>query len=196
LTHYSRLQYEMSSPYTAESMGGRGLIVMRYKFAVTSVILVALMMISSGGAGTLVDPAVLLTRADAEAVMGTPVKDSTVTTNPMGQKILHYSPVTEGTKVRYVQISVNQTAAMPDRMTRNGMSAPKLFEDSARLLGAVQQVSGFGDKAFWGGSGLKAGAGLHVLKGDVYLSIDVALGNEQADRQAAEGLAKQALSRM
>jgi len=170
--------------------------MMKSKFAVTSVILTALMMVSSGGAGTLVDPAALLTRADAEAVLGTPVKDPEVTTNPMGQKILHYSPVAQGTRVRYVQISVNQTAAMPNRMTRNGMSGPKLFEDSAKLLGTVQRLSGFGDKAFWGGSGLKAGAGLHVLKGDVYFSIDVALGNEQADRQAAEGLAKQALSRM
>jgi len=147
-------------------------------------------------ATALVDPAVLLTKADAEAVLGTPVKDPEVITNPMGQKILNYKPVAEGTQVRYVQISVNQTAAMSERMIKNGMSAPKLYDDSVKLLGGVEQVSGFGDKAFWGGSGLKAGAGLHVLKGQVYFSIDVALGDEQADRQAAEKLAKQALGRM
>jgi hypothetical protein len=177
-------------------MVGKELPVQNGTFVATQVILVALMMVSSGGASTLVDPAVLLTKADAEAILGTPVKDPEVTTNPMGQKILHYSPAAQATKVRYVQISVNQTAAMPERMTKNGMSAPKLFADSAKLLGEVQVLSGFGDKAFWGGSGLKAGAGLHVLKKDVYFSIDVALGSEQADRQAAEKLAKQALSRM
>ncbi|MEW6364311.1 MAG: hypothetical protein AB1714_06685 [Acidobacteriota bacterium] len=170
--------------------------MLKGKFIVAPAILVGLMAVSSWGAGALVDPAVLLTKADAEAVLGTPVKDPEATANPMGQKIVHYSPAAQGTKVRYVQISVNQTAAMPERMRKNGMSAPKLFEDSARLLSGVQMLTGFGDKAFWGGSGLKAGAGLHVLKGDVYFSVDVALGSEQADRQAAEKLAKLALSRM
>ncbi len=166
-------------------------------YVIVTIILLTLTIATTDGAGALVDPAVLLTRADAEAALGAPVKVPEVTTNPMGQKILHYTPAAQGTKVRYVQISVSQTAAMPARMTRNGMSAPKLFENSLRLLGtSAQNLTGFGDKAFWGGSGLKAGAGLHVLKGDVYFSIDAALGNEQADRTAAEKLAKQALGRM
>lgn len=166
------------------------------KFAATLVILAALIMAANGGADPLVDPAVLVTRADAEAVLGTSVEEPAMTTNPMGQRILHYSAAAQGTKVRFVQISVSQTAAMPEKMIRNGMSAPKLFDDSVKLLGAVQMVSGVGDKAFWGGSGLKAGAGLHVLKGDVYFSVVVVLGNEQANREAAEKLARQALSRM
>ena len=152
--------------------------------------------VASSEAGALVDPAMLVTKADVEAVLGAAVKDPKVTTNPMGQKTVFYSPAAEGTKVRYVQISLNQTAAMPERMTKNGMSAPRLFADTAKMLSDLKEVPGLGDKAFWGGSGLKPGAGLHVLKGHAYFAVDVALGNEQACRQAAEKLARQALSRM
>lgn len=145
---------------------------------------------------SLVDPAVLVTKADAEAALGVPVKDPEVVTNPMGQKILNYAAAAEGRQAGMVQVSVNQTAAMPERMRRNGQSAPKLFEDSAGLLGEVKPVPHLGDKAFWGGSGLRAGAGLHVLKGEVYFIVSVSMGSEEADFAAAEKLARQALVRL
>ena len=90
------------------------------KFAATLVILAALIMAANGGANPLVDPAVLVTRADAEAALGTSVEEPAMTTNPMGQRILHHSAAAQGTKVRFLQISVSQTAAMPEKMIRNG----------------------------------------------------------------------------
>ncbi|MBP7866367.1 MAG: hypothetical protein KA419_10490 [Acidobacteria bacterium] len=144
----------------------------------------------------LVDPAVLVTKADAEAALGASVKDPEVVTNPMGQKILTYTAVTEGRQAGQVQVSVNQTVAMPEKMRRNGQSAPKLFDDSASLLGEVKPVPNLGEKAFWGGTGLRAGAGLHVLKGEVYFTVGVSLGSEEADFTASEKLARQALERL
>ena len=145
---------------------------------------------------SLADPAALLTKADAEAVLGAPAGAPETRDNPMGQKIVFYSPAESGKSVRFVQLSLVQTGAMPDKMRANGQSAPKLFADTAQLLGNTKEMPGLGDKAFWGGRGLKAGAGLHVLKGETYFTVGVAMGDEQADLQAAEKLARQILTRL
>ncbi|HQD91544.1 MAG TPA: hypothetical protein PLP71_11105 [Syntrophomonadaceae bacterium] len=151
---------------------------------------------NSDKTSALVEPAQLLTKQEAEEILGEPVKDAKVNTNPIGQIILFYEPVAETTSLRYVQLSVNQTAAMPEAMRESGSSAATLFADSKKLLEQAETVSGLGDDAFWGGSGLAAGAGLHVLKGDVYFTIDAALGDDAASREAAEKQAEKILSRL
>lgn len=88
------------------------------------------------------------------------------------------------------------TADMTEKMQEGGYNAARLYEDSLKLLEDAQEVKGLGEKAFWGGNGLKMGAGLHVLDGDVYFSITVALGEEEADLQAAKKLAPKVLKRL
>lgn len=151
---------------------------------------------ASNNSSPLVDPTQLLTRQEAEEILGEPVKEAAVRSTPIGQMILFYEPANESTSPRYVQLSVNQTSAMPEAMRESGSSAATLFADSKKLLEQAETVSGLGDDAFWGGSGLAAGAGLHVLKGDVYFTIDAALGDDAASRAAAEKQAEKILNRL
>lgn len=151
---------------------------------------------NANNSSALVDPTQLLTKQEAEEILGEPVKEAKVNSNPIGQQILFYEPVNETASMRYVQLSVNQTAAMPEAMRESGSSAATLFADAKTLLEQAETVSGLGDDAFWGGSGLAAGAGLHILKGDVYFTIDAALGNDVASREAAEKQAERILNRL
>ncbi|MGE5415586.1 MAG: hypothetical protein ACM3UZ_02245 [Acidobacteriota bacterium] len=146
--------------------------------------------------GAIVDTSKLITKADAEAILGEPVKEPRVNTNVMNQKIYFFDPVKQGTKVRFVQLSVVQTAEMPEKITKYGTNAKSLFDQTTKMIEGATPISGFGDKAVWGGHGLKVGSGLHILKGDVYLNIDVGLGDGQADLEAEKKLAKTALDRM
>lgn len=142
------------------------------------------------------DPALLITREDAEAILKEPCKEAAITTNPMGQQVCFYEPQTEGMTVRFVQLSVISSDAMTEQMKQQGYDAAQLFEDSKNLLEDIEEVPDYGDQAFWGGNGLKAGAGLHVLKGDVYFSVVVGLGEEAADLEAARELARKVLNRL
>ena len=98
--------------------------------------------------------------------------------------------------MRFVQISLVATQNMNDSLRESGYSAAKLFEDSKKLLGKPKAISGLGEQAFWGGSGLKAGAGLHVLGEDAYLNITVASGDKKRNLEEAKSLAEKALERL
>ncbi|KUG05483.1 hypothetical protein ASZ90_017080 [hydrocarbon metagenome] len=144
----------------------------------------------------LFNPSELLTQEDAETILGEAVGDPDISESPVGT-VCFYSPLAEGTQVRFVQLSLHQTEAFTDAMQNNGYTAAKLYDDSIALLEEVQPIDGLGDRAFWGGSGLKAGAGLHVLQGDdLYFTITVGLGNEADDLEASRDLAEQVLDRI
>ncbi len=144
----------------------------------------------------LLNPADLVSQADAEAILGEAVGEPEISESPVGT-VCFYSPLTEGTQVRFVQLSLHQTGAFTDAMQNNGYTAARLYDDSIALLDTVQQIDGLGGRAFWGGSGLQAGAGLHVLQSDdLYFSITVGLGNETDDLEAAQALAEQVLDKI
>ncbi|MGE5405177.1 MAG: hypothetical protein ACM3PP_09560 [Candidatus Saccharibacteria bacterium] len=144
----------------------------------------------------VIDTSKLLTKADVEAVLGAPAKEQPVKTNVMNQKIYFFEPVKQGTQVRFVQLSVVQTSEMPEKLTKYGTNAKSLFADTTKMIEGATPVPGIGDKAVWGGHGLKMGSGLHILKGDVYLNIDVGLGDGPKDLEAEKKLAKIVLDRM
>lgn len=106
--------------------------------------------------------------------------------NPMGQSICFFDIPAE-TAVRFAQLQMVRTAWAE----RGGKawSAPSLFENNMSSLDSLQGVSGLGDKAYWGGSGLKLGAGLHVLYRDAYFTVQVATGDEDDNLQKAKELA-------
>ncbi len=189
---------------------------MRIKVIFISVVL-ALLVLTIGGCGNkegvqtdnntldpavnttseiVLDPAQLLTKDDAEKLLGEAVGDPEIVENSMGQKVYNYAPAKEGTAVRFVQLSLVQTAAMPDKLIDSGYTAAKLYDDSIDLLDEAKEINDLGDRAFWGGSGLKMGAGLHVLQGDVYFIISAALGNETDDYDNCRQLAEEVLNRL
>ena len=152
---------------------------------------------ASSPAGGVLNPCMLISQEEAANALGGPVKAGELkgAANPLGQSICFYDGQAENS-VRFVQISLVATQNMNANLRDSGYNAAKLFKDSKKLLGQPQKVGGLGDEAFWGGSGLKAGAGLHVLGKDAYLNITVASGNDKRDLEAAKTLAEKALERL
>lgn len=138
----------------------------------------------------------LLSREDAESILEEAVGDPEITESPVGS-VCFYSPQVDGLQVRFVQISLHQTRAFTDAMQSNGYTAAQLYDDSLALLEDTQPIEGLGKDAFWGGSGLQAGAGLHVLQNDdLYFSISVGLGNDEDNLAAAQILAERVMQRL
>jgi hypothetical protein len=152
---------------------------------------------ASSQAGGVLNPCMLISQEEAAAALGGAVKAGELkgAANPLGQSICYYEGQGENT-VRFVQISLIATQNMNDNLRDSGYTAAKLFEDSRKLLGKPRKISGLGEEAFWGGSGLKAGAGLHVLAKDAYLNITVASGDSKRNLEAAKELAERALARL
>lgn len=148
-------------------------------------------------AGGVLNPCMLVSSEDAAEALGGPVKEGQLkgAANPLGQSICFYEGQAEGA-MRFVQISLVATQGMNDSLRESGYSAAKLFADSKKLLGKPKAISGLGEQAFWGGNGLKAGAGLHVLGKDVYLNITVASGDKKRNLEEAKSLAEKVLERL
>lgn len=147
--------------------------------------------------GGVLNPCMLVSQGEASEALGAPVKAGQLkgAANPLGQSICFYEGQAEDA-IRFVQISLVATQNMNANMRESGYTAAKLFADSKKLLGKPKAISGLGQEAFWGGSGLKAGAGLHVLSKDAYLNITVASGDAKKDLKAAKELAEKALKRL
>lgn len=147
--------------------------------------------------GDALNPCNLITQEEAAQALGGAVKPARLqeAANPLGQSICYYEGQASDA-VRFVQISLVTTANLSPSLRESGYGADKLFHDSKKLLGQPQEVNGLGQEAFWGGSGLKAGAGLHVLGKEAYLNITVASGDEKRDLEAAKDLAEKALDRL
>jgi hypothetical protein len=125
-----------------------------------------------------------LSKDEVEAVMGVAVGEvDRQAANPLGQSICFFD-IPAGMKLRFAQVQMVRSA-----WASHDWDARSLFENNMSYLSDKQEISGVGEKAYWGGSGMKLGAGLHVLHGDVYFTVDAASGDEQADLQKAKKLA-------
>lgn len=144
------------------------------------------------------EPCALVSQAESAQALGQAVQagQQRDTANPLGQKICFYSGAGPELPVRFVQISLVTDGGMKPALRQEGYTASRLFNDSKALVDAPQEVAGLGQAAFYGGGGLKAGAGLHVLKGGAYLVIQVASGEPGRDLDQARALAAKALARL
>lgn len=132
-----------------------------------------------------------LSKADVESVMGAMVGEVVrQAANPLGQTICYFD-MTTGTKMRFAQVQMVRSA-----WASHDWTAGSLFENNMSYLSDKQEISGVGDKAYWGGSGIKLGAGLHVLQGDVYFTVSAASGDEQVDLQKTKELATLILAKI
>lgn len=134
----------------------------------------------------------LLTQAEAAEALGMPVSPGKPTgPNAIGQTICFFSG--EGDKaVHYVQLSLT----LPPPRLRANMPASRIFASSREMTAGAREISDLGDKAFWGGSGLKMGAGLHVLRGNYCFTVDVASGDPEKNLAIAQKLARLVLQRL
>lgn len=120
-------------------------------------------------AGDVLDPRTLITLEEVTNLLGEPVNEPEYTANDVvGQKILFFDSVSEELPLRFFQLSVTDTAAIPAASRANGVSAAQIYSQTRDMLSDDNlAVTGYGDEAFWGTNGL------HILKGDHYLLISV-----------------------
>lgn len=145
------------------------------------------------------DPCVLVSQAEAEAALGITLKATrhdTDAVNATGQKICYYEDAASS-DMKFVQISINEQASMTGSLT-----AEQLYGSMKSGLTSPTAVTGVGDDAYYGGSGLKLGAGVTTLvkaKG-VVINLMVGLGTGNTDDNAhmtmEKDLALKAIARL
>lgn len=127
------------------------------------------------------DPCQMLKTKEIEEIFpGANVKitiHDTEPANPLGMRRCFWDANADDMK--FVQLTISSD------VESKVMPVNKQFENNRQFIENPISISGIGDGAYYGGSGLKAGAGLHVLvknKG-VLLGVDVGLGFGNADEQ-------------
>jgi hypothetical protein len=135
------------------------------------------------------DPCGLLTKKEAEALVGEPVKDPEQkdTKNPLGQKMCLYETVSSS---RLIQISVIRTGDMSPKVRKHGQRASKVYRTTREMLDPVEQVPGVGDDACWGTPGL------HILKGEIYVLVSVGNTSRRDNLELARRIAQKVLPRL
>ena len=116
-------------------------------------------------ASQLLEPCELISKAEAEEIMGTALKEWQYSENKVvGQKICLYEAADSNSFV-FLQISLTQDAFIAPKVLASGQSAKTIFTSIKEAFPDREGVAGIGDDAFL------ATPGLHVLKGDYYLTI-------------------------
>ena len=113
----------------------------------------------------LIDSCELISKAEAEKIMGTALKEGQQSENKVvGQKICLYEAA-DSDSFAFLQISLTQDAFMAPKVLASGQSAKTIFTSIKEAFPDRESVAGIGDDAFL------ATPGLHVLKGGYYLTI-------------------------
>lgn len=150
------------------------------------------------------DPCNLLTAADVQAAFPGGIITLThhdTEPNPAGLKTCFYSA--SETDQKFAQLAIVNVKDAPSGI-KQGSSLKPLYDSEKNLLqpSDVQEITGLGDEAYYGGSGLKLGAGLHVLDvaHGVELNLTVGLGFGNTDQPAhikmEKEMAEKVLSRL
>jgi hypothetical protein len=128
-----------------------------------------------------------LSRDEVAAVLGTTIGDvQSQPANPIGQSICFFD-IPADMAVRFAQLQMFRTSWA--KHPGDSFKASALFENNMSFLDNLREISGVGDKAYWGGSGMKLGAGLHVLYQDAYFNVQAATGDADRNLEKSKALA-------
>lgn len=87
--------------------------------------------------------------------------------------------------MKFIQTSLSRTSDLTPELVKAGRTAGKMYYINKGLIKNPVSVSGMGKEACYGGSGLNAFAGLHILiDQDTVLTVNVGLGTGNADKTA------------
>ena len=123
--------------------------------------------------GRLIEPEELISREEAAALLGEPVKDGDKTVmESVGQKIVFYDPEMEGS-FGFLQLSLTQQAFMPAGST---ITPEEIYGAAKAGLDDTSdfEVSGIGDECFSGTPGL------HILASRYYIVIGAGNSDDPA----------------
>lgn len=113
----------------------------------------------------LVEPCKLISKNEAESIMGTALQEGQYSENKrVGQKICIYEAVDRNSFV-FLQISLTQNAFIAPNVLSSGQNAKTIFTSVKNAFPDRENISNIGDDTFI------ATPGIHILKGDYYLTI-------------------------
>ena len=113
----------------------------------------------------LIEPCELITKTEAEAIMGVALKAGQRSENEVvGQKMCLYEAADENSFL-FLNVSLTQNAFIPPEILASGQTAQSIFSTIKEAFPDRETVDGTGDDAF------VATPGIHILKGDYYLVI-------------------------
>jgi hypothetical protein len=136
--------------------------------------------------GKIIDPCELISKTDAEQLIGEPMKDPQERDKKVvGLKLCIYESAKKDS-FRFFQISITQQAFMPT----NGQSPKAIYESLKANFPNAVNVEGIGDDAFI------APPGLHVIKSDYYITIGVGNSNDPKNRQILKEAGKKAVENL
>ncbi|MBN2232744.1 MAG: hypothetical protein JW781_08000 [Deltaproteobacteria bacterium] len=138
-------------------------------------------------AASLLEPCRLITRQDAERLLGEPVREAEMSEKPeVGMKLCMYNPV-NADSLGFLQVVITQPAFMP----ASGVSPADIFHSIREAMIADRtDLDGLGDEAFI------ATGGLYVLAGEYYLSIGAGNTSRPEIRQRLVDVGRLALERL
>ncbi|MHB8841622.1 MAG: hypothetical protein ACYC56_07520 [Candidatus Aquicultor sp.] len=147
-----------------------------------------------------IDPLTLITKADAEALLGERIKEPEGSNGDesLGQQIVIYGADSEAS-FKTVTFSLVRTADIAKEERDKGQDAAHAFITTKEQFPAAKPVPGIGGSAFWDGS--QGGwTGLNVLSKDTFFTIKVNLGtdvtSDTVELNAEKGLALKVLERL
>ncbi len=149
--------------------------------------------------GQSYDPCELLTAADVEAQFSgkTATKSQhDKEANVVGQKICFYD--LDPDEMIFAQLAITNGSDIKAA----GQTAKSLYDGVKEFADEVNSVQGLGTEAYYGGSGLKPGAGLHiyVAEKNVFFDVTVGLGfgndDENAHLEIEKALAEKVINKL
>ncbi len=135
----------------------------------------------------LIEPCKLITKSDAEALIGEPVKEAEKSEQQVvGMKLCMYNPVDE-TSMSFLQITLTQQAFM----NPGGVPPSDIFHSIKEAQSEERvDLDGFGDEAFI------ATGGLYILIDDYYISIGAGNIDSPLIRQRLKKAGKTAIKNL
>ncbi|PIE69720.1 MAG: hypothetical protein CSA21_00765 [Deltaproteobacteria bacterium] len=136
----------------------------------------------------LIEPCTLLSRAEAEAIMGEPLKQGLYSEHPViGQKLCLYEAADQDS-FAFLNISLTQDAFISPQVLNAGQNARTLFTSIRKAFADREEINDLGEAAFI------ATPGIHVLKDSYYLCIGA--GNLNRNKDKAIMAAKKAIANL
>lgn len=117
----------------------------------------------------LIEPCKLVSKNEAEIILGTALREGQYSENKIvGQKMCIYEAADKNS-FDFLQISLTQNKFIAPNVLSSGQNAKTIFTSIKNAFPDHENINEIGDDAFI------ATPGIHILKGDYYLTIG--LGN-------------------
>ena len=133
---------------------------------------------ASGAGAKIIEPAMIISKEDAKALTGVSFGECTVKEEPrVGLKLCVYEK--DGA---FFQVGLTQTAFM-DKKSREGGNTPQsIFKTTKSAIQDAAKIDGVGDDNFL------MPPGLHILKGQYYVTVSFGLMATDKEKLEAAGL--------